>query len=196
MISWLRGRPLRVQPEEITLDVSGVGYEIRITLPVYYALGEAPWEEVSLHIHTHVREGTLQLYGFLEATEKTAFRLLLSISGVGPKLAVTVLSGLSVQDLGRAISGNDCKRFEKIPGIGRKTAERLLLELRDRWKGLDQPESSDRTPTVVDGEEALSALLNLGYPERAARRAVEEALQQQPDAPLAGQIRAALARLL
>ncbi len=196
MISWLQGRPLAVHPEEITLDVHGVGYEIRITLPVYYSLGEAPWDDVSLHIHTHVREGTLQLYGFLEASEKKAFRLLLSISGVGPKLAVTVLSGLSVQDLGRAISRNERERFEKIPGIGRKTAERLMLELRDRWKHLDYTASEDRVPRAADGEGALSALINLGYPERAAREAVEEVLQQQPDATLADQIRAALARLL
>ena len=202
MISKLRGRPADLEPGRLTLMVGSVGYELSIPLSVYAALEAGGNEETTLHVHTHVREDALQLYGFLDASEREAFRALISISGVGPKLALTLLSGMDPAAIGEAIEAADRARLEKIPGIGRKTAERLLLELRDRWPAGGGDPAGPTAPAGPAGSgdarraDAVSALANLGYPEKTARRAVDAVAVERPAAPLAEWIRLSLARLL
>ena len=131
MIAHLRGRVLSKRPSHAVVDVNGVGYEVAISVPTFSELPNAGGE-VSLHIHTHVREDALSLYGFLRPQEKELFERLISVSGIGPKLAITVLSGMQAEKMVAAIRGNDVATLTKIPGIGKKTAERMVLELRDK----------------------------------------------------------------
>ena len=135
MIAHLRGRLLIKHPNQAIVDVGGVGYEITITVPTFSELAEAG-QEVALHIHTHVREDQIALFGFLRAEEKRLFEKLMTVSGIGPKLAVTILSGMPVGDLIGAIRGGDVARLTKVPGIGKKTAERMVLELREKLEEL------------------------------------------------------------
>lgn len=175
MIGLLRGRLLEKRPNQIILDVSGVGYLVAVPLSTYAALGDIH-AEVTLLIHTHVREDALTLYGFLSAREKHLFELLLGASGVGPSLSLKILSGMNVEELVPAIRGGDIARLTKIPGVGRKTAERMVLELKDKLDAVvvltDKP-----APASPAGAEAdvKSALVNLGYDERTAESAVSEA---------------------
>ncbi len=175
MIGLLRGRLLEKRPNQIILDVSGVGYLVAVPLSTYAALGDLH-SEITLLIHTHVREDALTLYGFLSAREKHLFELLLGASGVGPSLSLKILSGMNVEELVPAIRGGDIVRLTKIPGVGRKTAERMVLELKDKLEAVVV--ESDR-PTAVSpaGAESdvKSALVNLGYDERTAESAVAEA---------------------
>src|SRR5579863_3396345 len=131
MIAHLRGKLLTKHPNQAIIETAGVGYEVTITVPTYSEL-PAPGSEVALHIHTHVREDVLALYGFLRPAEKRLFEKLIGVSGIGPKLAITILSGMPADDMAGAIRGNDIARLTKIPGIGKKTAERMVLELRDK----------------------------------------------------------------
>jgi Holliday junction DNA helicase RuvA len=175
MIAHLRGRVLSKRPSHAVIDVNGVGYEIAISVPTFSELPNAGGE-VSLHIHTHVREDALSLYGFLRPQEKELFERLISVSGIGPKLAITVLSGMQAEKMVAAIRGNDVATLTKIPGIGKKTAERMVLELRDKL------ESFGVAATVVSRhspmeEDVLSALTNLGYQRPAAERALASAGQ-------------------
>jgi Holliday junction DNA helicase RuvA len=174
MIAWLRGRLVEKQPNRLVLDVHGVGYDVAVPLSTFYALGE-PGAETVLHIHTHVREDALALFGFATARELDLFARLIGISGVGPKLGLAVLSGIDPPELVRAIQQGDIKRLTAIPGVGRKTAERIALELKDRL-----PESADDairdTPAGRLREDLLSALLNLGYHRPHAERAIDAAL--------------------
>lgn len=174
MIAWLRGRLVEKQPNRIVLDVHGVGYDVAVPLSTFYALGDAGCETV-LRIHTHVREDALALFGFGTARELDLFERLITISGVGPKLALAVLSGIEPADLVRAIQRGDIKRLTGIPGVGRKTAERIALELKDRL-----PESAAEAVRETPGgrlrEDLLSALLNLGYHRPHAERAIDAAL--------------------
>jgi Holliday junction DNA helicase RuvA len=175
MIGHLRGRLADKRPNQIVVDVGGVGYQVSIPLSTFYALGELH-QDVNLLIHTHVREDTLALYGFLTAREKQFFELLLSASGVGPVLALKILSGMSVEELLPAIRAGDLVRLTTIPGVGRKTAERMVVELRDKMAALEAPEREQAAPmgrSQLDGD-VISALLNLGYDRRAAEKAVEE----------------------
>lgn len=198
MIGRLTGRLMDCEPGSAILDVGGVGYELRIPLSTYYRLSARP-DPAVLFVHTHVREDALALFGFATREERAAFERLISISGVGPRMALAVLSGIGVEDLARAVAEGDRGRLERIPGIGRKTAERVLLELKDKRDAARSERPA--TPSGPPGEgglreDAVSALLNLGYPPDAARRAVEQASGEAGGGELGGLLRAALRRLV
>jgi len=175
MIGQLRGRLAEKRPNQVLVDVGGVGYVVLVPLSTYAALGDLH-TEVTLLIHTHVREDALALYGFVSAREKHFFEMLLSASGVGPALALKILSGMSVEELVPAIRGSDLARLTKIPGVGRKTAERMVVELKDKLEGVavetERPAASSAPGIEAD---VISALVNLGYDGRAAETAVAEA---------------------
>ncbi len=179
MIGLLRGRLLEKRPNQVILDVGGVGYLVAVPLSTYAAMGDLH-AEITLLIHTHVREDALTLYGFLSAREKHVFELLLGASGVGPSLSLKILSGMNVEELVPAIRGGDLARLTKIPGVGRKTAERIVLELKDKLDVVAVESSERPTPASPAGVEAdvKSALINLGYDERAAESAVVEAKRE------------------
>ena len=178
MIGLLRGRLLEKRPNQVILDVGGVGYLVAVPLSTFAALGELH-AEVTLLIHTHVREDALMLYGFLSAREKHVFELLLGASGVGPSLSLKILSGMNVEELVPAIRGGDIVRLTKIPGVGRKTAERMVLELKDKLDAI-AVETDKPAPASPAGVEAdvKSALINLGYDDRTAESAVTEAKRE------------------
>ncbi len=171
MIAHLRGRLLAKHPNQAIVDVGGVGYDITISVPTFSDL-PAPGGEVSLHVHTHVREDALALYGFLRTAEKQLFEKLLTVSGIGPKLAITILSGMAVDEMVGAIRGNDVAKLTRIPGIGRKTAERMVLELRDKLPKQGFGEAPPTPAISAVEEDVLSALVNLGYQRPAAERAL------------------------
>jgi Holliday junction DNA helicase RuvA len=178
MIGLLRGRLLEKRPNQVILDVAGVGYLVAVPLSTFAALGELH-AEVTLLIHTHVREDALSLYGFLSQREKHLFELLLGASGVGPTLALKILSGMNVEELIPAVRTGDLARLTKIPGVGRKTAERMVVELKDKLETVaveaDKPTAT--SPAGVEGD-VKSALINLGYDERAADSAVAKAKRE------------------
>jgi Holliday junction DNA helicase RuvA len=175
MIGQLRGRLAEKRPNQVLVDVGGVGYMVLVPLSTFAALGELH-TEVTLLIHTHVREDALALYGFVSSREKHLFELLISASGVGPSLALKILSGMSVEELVPAIRGSDLARLTKIPGVGRKTAERMVVELKDKLETVvveaERPAAS--SPAGVEAD-VVSALINLGYDARVAEKTVEEA---------------------
>jgi Holliday junction DNA helicase RuvA len=195
MIGLLRGRLLDKRPNQIILDVSGVGYLVAIPLSTFAALGELHGE-VTLLIHTHVREDALALYGFLSQREKHLFELLLGASGVGPSLALKILSGMNVEELVPAIRVGDLARLTKIPGVGRKTAERMVVELKDKLEGVavEPAKPSPASPAGVEAD-VKSALLNLGYDERTADAAVAEAKREAGITNFEKLLRVALASL-
>jgi holliday junction DNA helicase RuvA len=169
MIAHIRGRLISKHPNQAVVDCGGVGYDITITVPTFTELSDVG-SEVALHIHTHVREDTIALFGFLRPEEKRLFERLLSVSGIGPSLAIKILSGMDAGDMVAAIRGNDLARLTRIPGIGRKTAERMVLELRDK---LDDFAAAPAPATAAPvHEDVLSALVNLGYQRPAAERAL------------------------
>jgi Holliday junction DNA helicase RuvA len=178
MIGQLRGKLAEKRPNQVLVDVGGVGYLVQVPLSSYAALGELH-TEVTLLIHTHVREDALALYGFVSAREKHFFELLISASGVGPSLALKILSGMSVDELVPAIHKSDLGRLTKIPGVGRKTAERMVVELKDKLDAV-VVEKEKPAPSSAAGVEAdvISALVNLGYDSRAAESAVAEAKRE------------------
>lgn len=179
MIAHLRGLLLSKSPQNAIVEAAGVGYEVAISIPTFTAL-PAEGKEVSLLIYTHVREDALALFGFMSRTEKRLFEKLLSISGIGPKLALTVLSGLPSERLIGAIQGQDHATLTRIPGIGKKTAERIVLELRDKLDELGAaPQPGVATPV---SEDVMSALVNLGYPRAIAQKAVDTASARAPEA--------------
>ena len=171
MIAHLRGKLISRRPNLVIVETGGVGYDVTISVP---AFGELPslGSEVALHIHTHVRDDQLALYGFLRHEEKDLFEKLITVSGIGPKLAITILSGMPADDMVNSIRANDLARLTKIPGIGRKTAERMVLELRDKLP----PAGADQVQVVpslsATQEDVLSALVNLGYQRSAAEKAL------------------------
>lgn len=178
MISFLRGSLLEKNPAYVIVDVSGVGYEVAISVPTFTHLPD-PGGEVRLRVHTHVREDAILLYGFLTADEKALFEKLLSVSGIGPKLAMAVLSGLSSAELVPAIRGGQTDRLVRIPGVGKKTAERIVLELRDKLDGIAgvaAPSTAPKASALSDLEmDVLSALVNLGCQRPAAENAIRKA---------------------
>lgn len=182
MIAHLSGTLAQKIPGEVVVDVGGVGYQVFIPLNVFYRLPEVG-SAISLQIHTHVREDALQLFGFQDHGEKQLFLLLLGVSGIGPRLAINILSGIPAEELSRALKGGDQLRLVGIPGVGRKLAERMIVELKDKLAGLaPAPVGSVRT----DGNsqlllDAVSALVNLGYKRPEAEKAVREALKQGED---------------
>lgn len=188
MIGRLTGRIVQCTPDSVLLDVGGVGYEIRIPLSTYYVLADTT-EPASLHVHTHVREDALQLFGFASTAERGAFTKLIGINGVGPKVALALLSGIGVAELWETVRHKDRDRLQKIPGIGKKTAERVLLELRDRVAQLDveagltgePPTAGAKTDAGSEArkrEDSISALVNLGYTDTRARKAVAAVLEE------------------
>jgi Holliday junction DNA helicase RuvA len=179
VIAQVTGRLLRKQPQEAVVDVGGVGYRVVIPLSTFYRIGE-PGNEVTLLTHTHVREDTLALFGFLTAAEQALFERLISVSGVGPKVAVAILSGIEAPDLVAALRAGDVVRLTRIPGVGRKTADRLVLELKDKLQGLAATEEAApaTSPAGSAKEDLVSALLHLGYSRPEAERGVERALKE------------------
>ena len=181
MIAHIQGFLHFKSPEYLVIDVDGIGYQVHVPLSTFYDLPQLG-STVSLHIHTHVREDALQLYGFQSPEEKALFVLLISISGIGPRLAVNILSGISPAELVESLGQNNLARLISIPGVGRKTAERIMVELRDKVSSLSP--GHDVTVTVKTAvneamfEDALSALLNLGYKKGVAQRAIENAGKQ------------------
>jgi len=176
MIGQLRGRLAEKRPNQVLVDVGGVGYLVQVPLSTFASLGELH-AEVTLLIHTHVREDALALFGFVSSREKHFFELLISASGVGPSLALKILSGMSVEELVPAIRTGDVARLTRIPGVGRKTAERMVVELKDKLEAVVVVSGDKPVPASPAGAEAdvVSALVNLGYEQRAAESAVAEA---------------------
>ncbi|HWP85218.1 MAG TPA: Holliday junction branch migration protein RuvA [Terriglobia bacterium] len=199
MIAHLRGTLLSKKANKVIVDVAGVGYEVYIPVSTFYELGP-PGSDVHLHVYTHVREDTLALYGFRTEREKWLFEKFLTVSGVGPKMAVAILSGLEMDELLPALRNGDLALLTHIPGVGRKTAERLVLELRERLGDLEA--SKERVParaaagemTGAEGD-VLSALLNLGYARPAAEGAVREVRREEPQADFETLLRLSLRKL-
>jgi holliday junction DNA helicase RuvA len=180
VIAHLRGKLIAKHPNEAIVDCGGVGYDVTITVPTFSDLPSAG-ADVSLFIHTHVREDALALFGFLRAQEKQLFEKLISVSGIGPKLAITILSGMPSEQMVAAIRGGDVARLTKIPGIGKKTAERMVLELRDKLEAFGA--APEVVPVSPVEEDVLSALVNLGYQRAAAERAVGAAMRNAGSEP-------------
>jgi Holliday junction DNA helicase RuvA len=178
VIAHLRGRILEKQPTRVIVEAGGVGYDVAVPLSTFYGLGE-PGADVALRVHTHVREDALALYGFATALELDLFDRLISISGIGPKLALAVLSGIEPPDLVGAIERGDVARLTAIPGVGKKTSERIVLELKDRLPRARVTEAAgDATPAVGSvRDDLLSALVNLGYHRPLAEKAVDASLK-------------------
>jgi Holliday junction DNA helicase RuvA len=170
MIAHIRGRLISKHPNQAIVECGGVGYDIVITVPTYSDLPESGGNDVALFIHTHVREDQIALFGFLRAEEKQLFEKLITVSGIGPKLAITILSGMPTPEMVGAIRGNDIQRLTKIPGIGKKTAERMVLELRDKLDAFGTP--APVTATLPVEEDVLSALENLGYQRAIVQKAM------------------------
>ena len=177
MIGLLSGQLAEKEPGRVIVNVGGVGYAVQVPLSTFYGLGEIG-SPVSLRVHTHVREDALALFGFTTVLELDVFEHLISISGVGPRLALAVLSGIETPDLVRAVRGGDVGRLTKIPGVGKKTAERIGLELRDRLPAeLASDQDEGDTGSAATREDVMSALLNLGYHRQLTERAVDRVLQ-------------------
>src|SRR5256885_14559321 len=171
MIALLRGKLLSKRPNQAIVESGGVGYDVAITVPTFSELSQVG-SEVAFHIHTHVREDAIALYGFLHPEEKHLFEKLITVSGIGPKLAITIISGMPTDEMTSAIRGNDVARLTKIPGIGRQNAQRMVLELRDKLPpaGTDQVHVVPSLSAVQ--EDVLSALMNLGYQRASAEKAL------------------------
>lgn len=192
MIARLSGTVLEKHPMRVVVDVGGVGYDVHVPLSSFSAIGE-PGTTLALRVHTHVREDALMLYGFTSQTELTVFEKLISISGIGPRLALAVLSGLPPNELVTAITRSDVGQLTRIPGIGKKTAERIVLELKDK---LAATAPGEPAPVAAGPrEDLLSALVNLGYHRPTAEKAVDDVLKSAPDAAFESALRATLRRL-
>ena len=198
MIGYLQGTLIRANPERLLLDVQGVGYEVNIPLSTWYEIEKRREETVRLFIHTHMREDGIALFGFWTEREKLIFERLIAVSGIGPRLARVVLSGMPPDDLLAAIASGDLGRLATIPGVGKKTAERMVLELREKMRELaaDLPAEKTAAATVAaPDQDVVSALVNLGYKASQAERAVAEARREKPDAAFNELLRASLNRL-
>jgi Holliday junction DNA helicase RuvA len=191
MIAHLSGTLLAKHATSVIIDVGGVGYEVTIPVTTFYDL-EEPGAQVSLRIYTHVREDALQLFGFNTARERELFILLISVSGIGPKSAIAMLSGMSADEIIAAIRTSNYARLTSAPGVGKKTAERLVIELRDKIAALSSPALEEEFATRGTGagasqsddavrDDALSALINLGYQKAAAEKAITAAMQEGGD---------------
>ncbi|HVT15900.1 MAG TPA: Holliday junction branch migration protein RuvA [Thermoanaerobaculia bacterium] len=195
MIGYLEGTLLRSTPERLLLEVRGVGYEVHIPLSTYYEVERAGGQgPVRLFIHTHVREDALALFGFWSEREKLLFEKLIGVSGIGPRLARVILSGMAPDDLLAALAAGDLGRLATIPGVGKKTAERMVLELREKMRELAAAELPAQAPPPPD-HDVVSALVNLGYRTTQAERAVADARRERPDAAFHDLLRASLHRL-
>ena len=198
MIARLNGTVIEKHLNRVVVDVAGVGYDVLVPLSTFYGLGDAG-TPITLRVHTHVREDAIALYGFATALEQDLFERLISISGIGPKLALAVLSGIEPPDLVRAIRAQDVARLTAIPGVGRKTAERIGLELKDRMPQSLQAAADTAKPDAGGDQlraDLLSALLNLGYQRVPAEKAIEKELSVSPGARFEDALRAVLRRLM
>jgi Holliday junction DNA helicase RuvA len=199
MIASLRGRVLDKQPNRLIVDVGGVGYDVHVPLSTFYEVG-GEGSEIALRVYLHVREDALQLYGFLTDVERQVFERLIAVSGIGPKLAIAVLSGMDSRELIAAVQRADVARLTSIPGIGKKTAERIVLELKDRLVQLAPPAVAEtaRSTSADDRLRAdlLSALQNLGYHRPQAERAIDAVLAASPGAGVEQALRGALRELM
>jgi len=175
MIAHLRGKLLAKHPNQAIVETGGVGYDVAISVPTFSDL-PPQGSEVALHIHTHVREDQIALYGFMRPAEKTLFEKLLTVSGIGPKLAITILSGMAADEMTGAIRGNDVAKLTRIPGIGKKTAERMVLELRDKLPKTETDTAPVSAMSPME-EDVLSALVNLGYQRPIAEKALTIAVK-------------------
>jgi Holliday junction DNA helicase RuvA len=194
MIAHLRGKLLAKHPNQAIVETGGVGYDVTISVPTFSEL-PAVGGDVVLHIHTHVREDMIALYGFLRPSEKRLFEKLITVSGIGPKLAITILSGMAADEMVNAIRGNDIARLTRIPGIGKKTAERMVLELRDKLT-VEKAGEIPSTPAMSPIEEdVLSALANLGYQRAASEKALAAVLKNGKSGPFDSLFREVLAAL-
>jgi Holliday junction DNA helicase RuvA len=198
MIGFLRGRILEKQPNRVLVDVNGVGYDVTVPLSTFYDVGDEG-ADVSLRVHTHVREDALQLFGFLTLLERQVFERLIAVSGIGPKLAIAVLSGLETRDLVAAVQRGDVARLTGIPGVGKKTAERIILELKEKLTDIAAPAATGARPQAAEHDrlrgDLLSALQNLGYHRTDAERAIDIVLEQTADRTLESALKNALRRL-
>jgi Holliday junction DNA helicase RuvA len=198
MIAFLRGRLIDKRPNRLTIDVHGVGYDVYVPLTTFYDLADLG-SEVALRIHTHVREDALQLFGFASALELELFERLMTISGIGPKLALAVLSGIEPSGLIAAVRTSDIARLTRIPGVGRKTAERIALELKDKLPAAADAEApaaaGDLRPHAPLRDDLVSALLNLGYHRPLAEKAVHAALESDSQPTFERTLRQALREL-
>lgn len=195
MIAALRGTLLEKHPNRVIVDVNGVGYDVQVPLSTFYAIGDAGGQ-VALRVRTHVREDALALYGFLTALELDLFDRLIAISGIGPKLALAVLSGIDAAELVRAVRGQDVARLTRIPGVGKKTAERIGLELKDKLPSALPGGTAGGLEGGDLRDDVVSALVNLGYQRAAAEKAVAAELKKSPDAAFEDLLRAALRGLI
>ena len=178
MIAYLRGRIFEKHPNRIVVDVNGIGYDVAVPLSTFYGLGETG-ADIALRIHTHVREDALALFGFATRIEQELFERLISVSGIGPKLALSVLSGIEPQELVGAIQRGDLGRLTAIPGVGKKTSERIVLELKDRLPRVEHTSAPEGAPVPASAmrDDVLSALMNLGYHRPLAEKAVDAAIK-------------------
>jgi Holliday junction DNA helicase RuvA len=201
MLGWLRGRVIAEEPSGLLLDVNGVGYELAAPVGTLGRAVRGESDEVELWVHTHVREDALELFGFASELERRVFRLLVSVPNVGPKTAIGVLGALPLSDLSRAIAARDLGRLGKVPGIGKKTAERLVVELIEKLPALVPPEGSSKSasvgklPTVGNAQLLLKALVNMGYRPAEAERAVQHLGKRVESEALSDLLRGALAFL-
>ncbi len=194
MIAHLRGKLLAKHPNQAIIETAGVGYDVTISVPTFSDL-PVVGSEVALHIHTHVREDVIALYGFLRPSEKLLFEKLITVSGIGPKLAITILSGMAADEMVGAIRGNDVVRLTRIPGIGKKTAERMVLELRDKLPEAGAAAMPAIPSVSATEEDVLSALVNLGYQRAAAEKALSAVARAGGENSFDALFRGALGRL-
>jgi Holliday junction DNA helicase RuvA len=198
MIALLRGTLIEKNPSRLIVDVGGVGYDVQVPLSTFYVVGDPP-AAVTLRVHTHVREEVIALYGFATRLEQDLFERLIAISGIGPKLALAVLSGIEPGELIKAIRLQDLARLTGIPGIGKKTAERIGLEMKDRLPAALQAAGAGApkaTPADQLRDDLLSALMNLGYQRPVAEKAVEKTLAGRTDVPFEQALRDVLRALM
>ncbi|PYR78975.1 MAG: Holliday junction branch migration protein RuvA [Acidobacteria bacterium] len=197
MIARLKGTIVEKSPNRVVVDVAGVGYDVIVPLSTFYGLGESG-ASVSLRVHTHVREDVIALYGFATPVEQDLFERLIAVNGIGPKLALAVLSGIEPADLIRAVRTSDVARLTKIPGVGKKTAERIGLELKDRLPAsLQRGDAPTAAPTDDDRRsDLISALLNLGYHRQTAEKAIDKVLKAAPDLAFEEAVRRVLREMI
>ena len=186
MIAQVRGRLIHKEPGSVVVEANGLGYRVFVSLTTFYELPELE-QAVILHTHTHVREDALQLFGFSTPLEREMFQVLIGVTGIGPKLALNILSGITPEELLLSLDRRDMNRLQAVPGIGRKTAERMVLDLEEKARKIAARAAlapSQPRPTGGLTEDVVSALLNLGYKKAQAEKAVERILRQDPDLTL------------
>jgi len=195
LIALLRGRILEKHPQRVIVDVGGVGYDVQVPLSTFYGVGDAG-SDVSLRVHTHVREDAIALFGFATPLELELFERLITVSGIGPRLAQVVLSGLPAADLLQAIATGDVARLTRLPGVGKKTAERMVVELRDALQALAREAAPEpAAPAAASDDDLVAALVNLGYKAAQAEKAVGDARREAPGASFHELLPLALRRL-